>query len=523
MKTAKFSRVFSLLALILVATMLLTLVSCGEEAPVETTPTAGGDTTTTVAGDDPVATEDADASATESTDASATESTDANGSSTSGTNKTSGTKITRTNKTNSTSKTSASLTATTPSHSKSEDVLELAADAGLKGTSIKMFIWWTAGKDDKAEAATFEKKTGIKVSYETSALNKYQTNLSAKVMAKNAPALAAIINEWYPQPITRGLMQPLDNVKGWNFKDSNTYALSLMDQFGYKGKHYGIALKGSNMTTFEVMFFNKAILSKQGIKIGKDDPYTLWKKGQWNWDSCLKIAKACTDSGKKLSGMSNVGQYFWMLSAGEDFVKSTKAGLKNNIKSSGVLNAWNYNWDLIYTHKVVDTSYTGQTPFYQGKAAMLGGGSYLMQADSSQTNYVPQNMKDDWSVVPFPSPKGKSVAAAEGTVWGFPTSVSGDKLQAAAWYLRYFLDDYNYSSRDFYPKDECWEVMKWMWDQTIQSYNSVGVLTYGGEYDAYRIQYTLVDEADTKAKLKSNLESWSSVLEANINKIENEL
>jgi len=521
MKTAKFSRLLSVLALILVATMLLTLVSCGEEKPAENIPAVEGGDTTTVPTDSADAPSETDPSETDpsETDPSKTDPT----ASKSTTPSPSGSGITKPPKpTNSTTSSTTKTSNTKPIIDPGEDVLK-AVPKELKGTSIKMFIWWTAGKDDKAEAATFEKETGIKVSYETAALDKYQQNLSAKVMAKNAPALAAIINEWYPQPITRGLMQPITNVEGWNFKDNKLYALSLMDQFGYKGKHYGIALKGSNMTTFEVMFFNKAILSKQGVKIGKDDPYTLWKKGQWNWDSCLKIAQKCTDAGKKLSGITNTYQNYWMLSAGEDFVKSTKAGLKNNVKSSGVLNAWNWNWDMVNTYKVIDTSYTAATPFFQGKAAMFGSGSYMMQADASHSNYVPQNMKDDWSVVPFPSPKGKSVAACEGTVWGFPTSVTGDKLQAAAWYLRYFLDDYNYSARDFYPKDECWEVMKWMWDQTIQSFNSVGVLTYGGEYSAASIQYSLLDKADTKAKLKANLESWYGVLDANIKKIENEL
>ena len=238
----------------------------------------------------------------------------------------------------------------------------------------------------------------------------------------------------------------------------------------------------------------------------------------------MDIALQVQKKNKNIKGISNVGQYFWMLSAGADYVKSSKAGLKNTISDPAVLNAWNWNWDMINDKKIIDTTYTGQTPFYQGKTAMLGAGSYMMQADSSHSNYVPQNMKPgSWGVVPFPSPAGKTVAGCEGTVWGFPTSVSGDKLQAAAWYLRYFLDDYHYSSRDFYPTDECWEVMKWMWDQEIQSYNSVGVLTYGGEYDAYSIQYSVVDEADTKAKLKSNLEQWKGVLDTNINKIENEL
>ncbi len=395
----------------------------------------------------------------------------------------------------------------------------------LKGTKINMLIWWPEGGDDTQKAKDFLNATGIEVKYNTQAMDKYQTNLSAMVMAKNAPAIAAIINEWYPQPITRNLMQPITNVQGWDFTDSKTYSTSLMDQFGYKGQHYGIAVKGGTNCTFHVMFYNKKILAKCGVK---NDPYKLWKAGNWNWDTFLEIAQKCTKPNDKLYGVTNVGQYVWMLSSGQDFVKTTKAGLKNNVSNSEVLNAWYWNWDLINTHKVVDTSFTGQIPFFQGNAAMLGAGSYMMQAEASRTNYVPQNMKTgEWSVVPFPSPKGKNIAACDGTVWGFPSTVSGNKLQAAAYYVLYYLDDSNNPDMkaDFYPTDhpECWEVMDWMWDQTIQSYNSVGVLTYGGEYNAYSIQYSLVDEATDKSKMKSNLDTWISVLDANIKKIETEL
>ena len=413
-------------------------------------------------------------------------------------------------------------TTTTVKRPTATELLEQVPDE-LDGTKITMLLWWNVGIDDTQKAEAFKDATGIQVKYNTQAMNKYQTNLASMIMAGSPPSTAAIINEWYPTPMTRGLMQPISNT-GWDFTDTNTYATSLMDQFGYKGQQYGIAIKGSTMSTFQVMFFNKEILQKCGVT---EDPYTLWKAGNWNWDTFLDIAKKCTKPKEGLSGVSVVGSYSWMLSAGQDFVKSDITGLKNNIKSSEVLNAWYWNWDLTYTHKVVDTSFTGQMPFFQGKAAMLGAGSYMMQAAADRTNYVPQNMKSEWSVVPFPSPAGMNVAACDGTVWGFPSKVTGDKLQAAAWYLRYYLDDYNNPDMrdDFYPTDhpECWEVTNWLWDQKIQSYNSVGVLTYGGEYTAYSIQYSLIDEADTKTKLKSNLDKWYSVLDANIAKIESEM
>ena len=511
MKNAKTSRVFSLLALVLAVVMMLTLVGCGNDSDKpddsnknQTTTT----TTTTTAGDknDGTTTGNVDPNTTggETTGTTAADPFGDSNATTSGT----------------TAKPTELTTNTTVPPAKS--VLK-QVPSKLSGQKLKMLIWWNQATDDTKEAEAFKKATGIQVAYETAPMGDYQSTLSAKIMANNPPALAAIINEWYPQPITRGLMQPIENT-GWDYsnKKDDIYAISLMDQFSYKGKHYGIALKGSNNPTYEVMFFNKGMLKNAGVK---EDPYQLWKKGQWNWDTCLDIAKKCTNAKQEKFGLTCISQFFWMLSAGQDFVLSDINGLKNNIKSSDLLATWTYAWDMINTHMVIPTDFqTQKEGFYQQKYAMMGAGSFFMQAESSHSNYVPQNAKFDWGVVPFPSPKGKSaVAACEGTVWGFPEKVKGDKLQAAMWYLRYYLDDTAYGDPTFYANNESWEVMQWMSKQKIQSYNSVGVISYGGKYNAWTIQYSVIDEAPTKTAIQTNLHSWYAEIDTNINSILNEL
>ena len=517
MKHVKTSRIFSLLALVLAVTMLLTLVGCGgSDKPDETKKTTTTTTTTTTVGNTDGTTTNGEDTTTTEGDATTTggDIVDPFGT-------TAPTKPTASNTTG------GSGTSGKFDYQKNTKELLKQVPAELSGTKITMLIWWTAGGDDENEAKIFKEQTGIQVRYETAAMDKYQTNLAAKVTSGNPPALAAIINEWYPQPITRRLMQPIKNT-GWDYSDKKLYAHNMMDQFSYKGEHYGIALKGSNMSTFEVMFFNKKTMAND-VKAGAD-PYSLWKKGQWNWNTALSLAQKYTeiidpdDIGKNKYGMTLIYQNYWMLSAGQDFVISDINGLKNNITNSKVLDAWTFAWKMIHEYKVIPKAFSNQqSMFFSGQIAMLGGGSYFMQSESTH-NYVPQNTKDPWSVVPFPSPEGlASVAACEGTVWGFPTNVKGKQLQAGMWFLRYFLDDYNCSSRDFYPQDECWEIMSWMWNQKIQSFNSVGVLAYGGKHSAASIQYSVIDEAATLAAVKTNLESWKSELDTNIEKILTEL
>ena len=534
MKHAKTSRISSLLALVLAVVMLLALVGCGESKPADENKPAATTTaaaTTTVADD---AGDDTTTTAGDTTDETTTageEGTTTAGDSAPTTNNFFGGGATTSKTTaggNNSSGSGNSSSARGDYKAKTKQLLS-SVPASLKGTKLTMQIWWTASKDDTAEAQIFADQTGIQVRYATSSLSKYQTDLSAKVTGGNPPSLAAIINEWYPQPITRGLMQPIKNT-GWDYSNNSKnpwekdiFAHAMMDQFSYKGEWYGIALKGSNMSTFEVMFFNKKMMANN-VKAGTD-PYSLWKKGQWNWETCLNLAKQYSQPDKNKYGLTLIYQNFWMLSAGQDFVLSDAKGLKNNINSSKLLDAWYHAWDMINTHKVIPTYFSQQQQlFYNGSVAMMGGGSYFMQAEASHSNYVPQNMTDDWGVVPFPSPKGQAaVAACEGTVWGFPTKVKGNQLQAAMWFLRYFLDDATYSARDFYPSEECWEVMGWMWNQKIQSFNSVGVVTYGGKHSAATIQYSLIDEATTKSQVASNLESWYAELQANIDQIKTEM
>ena len=513
------------LALTLAAVMMLTLVGCGDKAE-DSGKSDGGKKTTTVTTTTTADVADGTTTGTEAAPTgSQTEATGAENTGTETTGTTGGTAADPfgTQATTKPTKKPTTTTTTTNTIPVGENSIFDQVPSKLSGQKIKMLIWWDVAADDTKEAAFFKEQTGIQVAFETATMDKYQSTLSGKIMSGNPPQVAAIVNTWYPQPITRGLMQPIKNT-GWDYsnKTDDIYALSMMEQFSYKGDMYGVALKGSNHSTFEVMFFNKDLMKEKGVK---EDPYQLWKKGQWNWETCLNICKACTDAKKEQYGMSMTYINYWMLSSGQDFVLSDLSGLKNNIRNSKVLEAWNHAWDMIYTHKVIPTNFSTQwNLFYSQNVAMYAGGSYFMQADPSHTTYVPQNAKFDWGVVPFPSPKGQSaVAGCEGTVWGFPTKVSGDKLQAAMWWLRYHLDDSKYSARDFYPLEECWEVMGWMWNQKVQSFNSVGVITYGGKYTTDPIQYSVIDMATTKAAVKANPDSWFSEIETNINAIENEL
>ena len=494
-----------LLALLLTATLLLALMGCGKE---ETQADSKDRTTSTTSGEG-VSTTTADTTTTTQSDATTTE--DAPDDTTALTTTT----VESTTATTTAKPTTTKQSTTTVITTKPTTVLA-QVPAELSGTKIKMMTWQNVTAADTAKATAFKDATGILVSYETVEKDTYQSNLTAKVMANNAPAMAAIINEWYPLPITRGLMQPIKNT-GWDYSDP-IYATAMMDQFAYKGERYGIALKGSAKVNLQVMFFNKKTMQSFGVT---KDPYELWKDGQWNWDTCIEVAQKCTNAKQDKYGLTTMTFNYWMLSAGQDFVLSDANGLVNNMKSTQLLESWYHAWDMIYKHKVVPTYFIQQQNiFYNGSVAMLGADSSYMLTGSDG---VPDHMTDEWGVVPFPSPKGQSaVSACEGVVWGFPTKVSGKPLQAAMWYLRYYLDDGANASQDLYPQEDCFEVLNWMWNQPIQSFNSYATITYSGKHSANFMMTGLVDETYIRARVKAELESWYEDTQASIDAIQAE-
>lgn len=546
----KKQRIFNLGALVLSVLLVISLMAgCQEEASVDkpagaTTTTSGDDASgTTTAGSE----DEGDATAGSEGEGDATSGLEGEGGITSGTqgggstasgsgNKnttaTGGTNKGNTTTTkssvqggipglivNTTTKTTTTTkkTTTRPTSAASKDIWsQIPSD--LSGQKLKVLAWWNVGDGDNKRAEEFKKKTGISVTFETAALDKYQTRLSGMIMANNAPGLAAIINEWFPQPITRGLFQTID-VGAFDMSDP-IYDKALMDQFKFKDKYYAVGVKGSTMTAFELVYWNKTMYKNAGLKT---TPETLWESGNWNWETCLDLAKKMTNSSTGQYGMALNYQNYWMLSAGTDFVKiDSKEGIVNNAKDSAIYDAWKWGWDMMFTHKVVDPSAAGVQNFYNGKVSMFACGSWLMQANMG---YLDANMKDEWGVVPFPSPKGqKFVAACEGAVWGIPSRVGEKKAHASSWFLRYWLDqNYQIKGYETYAYDWCQEFMDWIWEQPKQSMNSSGILTYGAEYSTEAMQLSLMDNSSSYADIRSNIDSWHGVFDANIKKIMSEM
>lgn len=380
----------------------------------------------------------------------------------------------------------------------------------LSGQTVRVLIWWPAGTTEKAKAAAFEKATGIKIKFVQTSVGSgpYYQKLSALKAQNSAPDLACILQESFPQAIMQDYFQPL-SVGKLDLSDS-IYDKNTMEQFKWNNKYYGAMIKSSTMVTFNVCFFNKDIFKKANVT----NPYDLWQKGQWNWDTLVSTSQELMKKNSKLSAAitGDYGANFLVQTAGTDAVKFSNGKIINNCSDPLLSTAWKFLNDLSSKYKVF--SGVGYSSFFSGDIPMLFTGNYIAQRGDT----LDKQAKFSWGYAPLPCPKGqKTVVSSMAKLWGFP--VGAKNTEAASYWLRYWLDS------SFDPADApLWsdkvggflEFNDWLWEQNKQFNNYQGIVNYGGSYTWEQMNNSLGGGAD---KVDSNLKSWSGTIDSNIKKL----
>lgn len=326
----------------------------------------------------------------------------------------------------------------------------------LKGTTVKLLLWYKIPEREQSVLDAFTKKTGIKVKVTSVAEKNYMTTLSSRVASGASPDLVCILGNNYPTPIVRGLMQELDS----KYFDINNkiYDKELMDAYKWGGKYYGVAVKGSMFGDMYCVFYNKTMFEERG----QQTPYEIWKKNPnaWTWTKFYEVAKNMTysTSAGQIYGFSIAYPQATMLSANTDFIKLSNGALKNNMSDAALKTAWKWT-NTLKTDGCMMPGNAYYTDLTQGKVAMHIGGQWFMQKGNS----FDTGMKDKWGVAPFPKQdNGDYYVPFRAALWGVPKNASN--VAGAAACINYWLDPAN-EEKEVYASKECREVHNWLWSQ----------------------------------------------------------
>lgn len=263
-----------------------------------------------------------------------------------------------------------------------------APKGGISNEVMEKFIWpkiSTSNKTvrvmttkDVAESAAVKAK--LKEQYGLTLVEEYvgwgdiPTKLSAAVLASQGPDLVRYRsdNPDMPSFMVKNLVQPIDNYINFSepaFKD----LLSYYDKTKWGGKHY---LLISEFTLGTFVFYNKKLFTEYGVK---NDPWELYEKGQWNWDTFATMSAKFKDD---TDGDGEQDRYGFTLSVppsallyttGETFGKLDNVNKKviNNIKSANLARAMNQLHEMCFTKKSgINAIATGSSAFSDNLAAM---------------------------------------------------------------------------------------------------------------------------------------------------------
>lgn len=390
---------------------------------------------------------------------------------------------------------------TTSSKDNGGNTVTTDVPTNLKGTTVKVLWWQPFMESEKKVIKEFEEQTGIKIEYKNSTnAGTYGELISASLAAKEGYDIVMFNNTDFPsRPVQ--YMQPLNDIKGFDFTDS-AWDKSVMDTQKINGKYYGVTINGNNHSEYICMFFNETMFKDRGVKT----PREYWEEGNWNWDTFMDCAKAMTyeDNGVQIYGYDNRGierVTYWTQAAGTDFIKYDGNKFTSNLSDTKLIDTLKFFNDLSGKYGVRNSESTyGVTDFRTGKTAMLSCITYPMRKDSS-TKY--DQMSDTIDAVPFPMPKGQEeVAIMDSTLFGILKGAKNP--EGAALFLRYFLDPKNYDMSSNFINSNLEDTFNALSKMEKKVSVSQGVVNYAALVDfgnvCHNIALTSSDQVEAKLK-----------------------
>ncbi len=367
--------------------------------------------------------------------------------------------------------TAASTTASTAASTASKTSSSKIDLEKLKGTTVKLLMWRSLTDQEEKTIAAFEKEYSIKVKVSEATLASYVTKLASLVATGDSPDIGVIPTNQSSQgcfPIGAATIFQPASVTKQDFTDGfwNTEA---MEAFSIKGQYFPLIASNNWYENNATLFYNADMFAEDKI----EDPYTLWKAGNWNWDTFKSTAKALKAKGHKYGYVVNQ-QDNLMLSTGSDFVEYKNGQFTTTVTSQNVIKAWTFNAEMV-SEGLQPVYGTDSNAFINGDAGMIGAHTWWMRKGEAISN-----CKFEVMAVPFPSPKGQTLTVSSiSNKFAIPKGAKNPV--AAGVFLRYFLDSANngkFSDISYNAKME--EVFNYLCsDKVKKAYPySIGVIGY---------------------------------------------
>lgn len=263
----------------------------------------------------------------------------------------------------------------------------------------------TTGASKSVALELFERKYGGTIEWIPTDWNARYDTLSTNVLGGVGVDIFPGDDVYnFPKGIISGMFQPIDNYIDMNDTIWQNVKAG-MNAYSFGGKHFNLV---TSVTAEEIVIYNKATIEANGL----EDPWELYKAGEWNWDKFKNMLQEFVDEDADQYGIDG----FWaenalLLSAGVPAVGTTDDGhLVSNLKDATLESAMNFQYDLFNAGLVFNREQFN----WSEQPAMMGDGRQLFYIIGP---YALDGKPETWShkidpenvgVAPVPSPAGSN-------------------------------------------------------------------------------------------------------------------
>ena len=203
------------------------------------------------------------------------------------------------------------------------------------------------------------------------------------------------------------------------------------DSGGEGGKMYGLPSDAQS----QILAYNKSMFDAAGVAYPTDD---------WTWDDLVAAGQAITKADQNIWGMQMINSGIltkgnFLFSAGG--ASHTADYSKSLLDAPETIEAFKWNWDLVYTHKIAPApgAQSATNPFMSGQVAMVVDGVWWI-ADFATI----EGFEWDIALQPKHPRTGKRTTSLESDGWWIFQNAAAPDM---AWSLMKYLADENGQKR----------------------------------------------------------------------------
>ncbi len=328
----------------------------------------------------------------------------------------------------------------------------------------------------------FEKKYNCNIELVSLQWEQFNSQCATAVAAGTPYDICGAQSYFWPEAGVKGLYEPLNAYIAkedlYNAKTGIGIDLDVSSEFKLGDAYYAVSGHSNNTgSMLTVWYYNKLLFEEAGL----EDPYDVWKRGDWTWDYFINLAKTVynKETGECLTSQTDFNVSHWLLSNGWEMAVEKNGKVKENTSDKKLTTALKVLQEQLLPY-IGSNKMSSDTPtdFYNGTQYMYcwgwTSGTFYMYDSICNSSAFGKDFKNlglvPWPTGPDNTKKLNPGSGPQGKAAGKGTSKTGDPRVVIAWVK--FDNEFKDPMRDEDPAmydAKYYDVINKMFDSVIDT------------------------------------------------------